>query len=88
MKVLEKQRDEEHEVLVTQQTRITQLKGQLQVQQYKQVAERESLSREAYSKKFNLLVHGLEKDQNNPRENRTTTEFLLKSCFRGGLLSY
>ena len=30
VKVLEKQRDEEHEVLVTQQTQITQLKGQLQ----------------------------------------------------------
>ena len=29
VKVLEKQRDEEHEVLVTQQTQITQLKGKL-----------------------------------------------------------
>ena len=83
VKVLEKQRDEEHEVLVTQQTQITQLKGQLQ--QYKQVAERESLSREAYSKKFNLLVHGLDEDQNSPWENRATTESMLKKFLKDGL---
>ena len=83
VKVLEKQRDEEHEVLVTQQTQITRLKGQLQ--QCKQVAERESLSREAYSKKFNLLVHGLEEDQNNLWENRATTESMLKKFLKDGL---
>ena len=83
VKVLEKQRDEEYEILMNQQTQILQSKGQLQ--QYKQVAERESISLEAYRKKFNLLVHGLEEDQNNPWENRTITESMLKKFLKDGL---
>ena len=80
---LAKQRVEEREVMIKQQQMITQLTNQLQG--YKQTTERENLSREAYSKRFNLLVHGLEEDQTNPWENRTVTENLLKKFFIQGL---
>ena len=80
---LAKQRVEEREVMIKQQQMITQLTNQLQG--YKQTTERENLSREAYSKRFNLLVHGLEEDQTNPWKNRTVTENLLKKFFIQGL---
>ena len=80
---LAKQRVEEREVMIKQLQMITQLTNQLQG--YKQTTERENLSREAYSKRFNLLVHGLEEDQTNLWENRTVTENLLKKFFIQGL---
>ena len=45
---------------------------------YFQSAEKENLSREAYSKRFNLLVHGLEEQSDSAWEKPETTENILR----------
>ena len=66
--------------MIKQQQKITQLTNQLQG--YKQATERENLSREAYTKRLNLLVYRLEEGQTDPWENRATIKKTTKRIFQ------
>ena len=73
----------DRKLINSQQSEITRLTGQ--VEGYLQLVKREQLSREAYSKRFNLLVHGIDEEENNAWETRSTTETKLKKFLIEGL---
>ena len=56
-----------------------------QVEAYLQLVKREQLSREAYNKRYNLFVHGIDENKNNAWETRSTTETKLKNVSIEGL---
>ena len=82
VELLEKRNSEEHDLLLAQKAQITQLKGELEG--YKNTTAQESLSREPFSKKLNLLVHGLEEDRTNSWESRASTKTILKKFLKEG----
>ena len=67
----------------SQQSEITRLTGQ--VEGYLQLIKREQLSRGTYSKRFNLLVHGIDEEKNNAWETKSTTEIKLNKFLIEGL---
>ena len=58
--ILQQEKDADRKLINSQQSEITRLTGQ--VEGYLQLVKREQLSREAYSKRFNLLVHGIDEE--------------------------
>ena len=48
-------------------------------------ASKMKLQNEAYSKRLNVLIHGIVEDQENPWENRDTTVKLLNNFLTDGL---
>ena len=73
----------DRKLIKSQQSEITRLTGQ--VQAYLQLVKRKQLSREEYNGRFNLLVHGIDGDENNSWETRCTTETKLKKILIDGL---
>ena len=83
-KIQTKQR-EDYKLLESQQSQIDRLASNMK--DYFQSAEKESLSKEAYSKRFNLLIHGLEEQSDSAREKRETAENILHKFLAEGLKS-
>ena len=81
--ILQQEKAADRKLINSQQSEITRLTGQ--VEGYLQLVKREQLSREAYSKRFNLLVHGIDEEENNAWETRSTTETKLKKFLIEGL---
>ena len=81
-KIQTKQR-EDYKLLESQQSQIDRLDSKMK--DYFQSAEKESLSKEACSKRFNLLVHGLEEQSDSAWEKRETTENILRKFLAEGL---
>ena len=77
-KIQTKQR-EDFKLLESQQSQLDRLASEKK--DYFQLAEKENLSREAYSKRFNQLVHGLEERSDSAWEKRETTENILRKVF-------
>ena len=73
----------DRKLIKSQQSEITRLTGQ--VQAFLQLVIRKQLSREEYNGRFNLLVHGIDGDENNSWETRCTTETKLKKILIDGL---
>ena len=81
-KIQTKQR-EDYKLLESQQSQLDRLASEMK--DYFQSAEKENLSREAYSKHFNQLVHGLEEQSDSAWEKRETTENILRKFLAVGL---
>ena len=61
--ILQQEKAADRKLINSQQSEITRLTGQ--VEGYLQLVKREQLSRVAYSKRFNLLVYGIDEEENN-----------------------
>ena len=70
--ILQQEKAADRKLINSQQSEITRLTGQ--VEGYLQLVKREQLSREAYSKRFNLLVDGIDEEENNAWETRSSTD--------------
>ena len=81
-KIQTKQR-EDYKLLESQRSQLDRLASKMK--DYFQSAEKESLSKEAYSKRFHLLVHGLEEQSDSAWEKRETTENFLRKFLAEGL---
>ena len=81
--ILQQEKAADRKLINSQQSEITRLAGQ--VEGYLQLVKREQLSRKAYSKCFNLLVHGIDEEENNAWETKSTTETKLKKFLIEGL---
>ena len=81
--ILQQEKAADRKLINSQQSEITRLTGQ--VEGYLQIVKREQLSIKAYSKRFSLLVHGIDEDENNAWETSSTTETKLKNFLIEGL---
>ena len=80
---MQQEKAADRKLINSQQSEITRLTGQ--VEGYLQIVKREQLSIKAYSKRFSLLVHGIDEDENNAWETSSTTETKLKNFLIEGL---
>ena len=55
------------------------------IKTYEEAALRKNLFKEIYSKRFNLIIHGIEEEKNVAWEGREKTERLLNEFFTEGL---
>ena len=73
---MQQEKAADRKLINSQQSEFTRLTRH--VEGYLLLGEREQQSREEYSKRFDLLVHGIDEDENNAWETRSTTETKLK----------
>ena len=74
---------EDYKLLASQQSQLDRQASKMK--DYFQSAEKENPSREAYSKRFNPLVHGLKEQSDSAWEKRETTENILRKFLADGL---